>query len=166
MTFRLGAQSQSRLIGVDLGLVAVVRRAIDLTEQDFGVYEGLRDASRQRKLFAAGASRTLNSYHLPDAGGIGHAVDLVPYIDGRLQWQDAPCLVVAKAMHSAASELDVDVTWGAVWDRPLRALDRENLAREIRAYLLRYERRHGPDKDPLIDRPHFQVPREALEMAA
>ena len=173
MTYRLGQMSESRLQHVDLGVVMCVRRAIEITLQDFGVYEGLRDLARQKKLFEAGASRTLNSYHLPDRFGLSHAVALVPYIDGRLQWQDVPCLRVAQAMHQAATELDVELTWGAAWDRPLRALDRQNLAREVDAYAQRWHKQRGPRPlnfegvwGPLIDRPHFQGVREQAALAA
>ncbi len=172
MTFRLGHLSETKLVSVDLGLVLTVRRAIELTEQDFGVYEGLRDIERQRKLFAAGASRTLNSYHLADSFGIAHAVDLVPYIDGRLQWQDVPCVRVAKAMHQAVRDVDVEVTWGAVFDRSLRELDPADLETEIEAYVARWRKAHPRPLlhkgywGPLVDRPHFQGVREQHALAA
>jgi len=172
VTFRLGHLSETKLVHVDVGLVMVVRRAIELTEQDFGVYEGLRDIERQRKLFAAGASRTLDSYHLADGFGIAHAVDLVPYIDGKLQWQDVPCVRVARAMHQASGELDVEVTWGGVFDRTLRALDPANLETEIEAYVARWRKAHPRPLQhkgywgPLVDRPHFQGIRESLALAA
>lgn len=157
MTFKLGATSQQHLVGVDVDLARVVRRAIELSEQDFTVFEGLRTAERQAELFNAGASRTMDSYHLPDERGIGHAVDLVPWIGGRAQWQSVPCLKVAKAMHRAAQQFDVPVTWGAVWDRELRALDPTELDLEIEDYVHRYRSRTG--KTPLVDMPHYQVPR-------
>lgn len=157
MTFALGATSRKHLVGVNVDLARVVRRAIEITEQDFTVFEGLRDAARQAELFAAGASRTLDSFHLPDERGIGHAVDLVPWIAGKAQWQEKPCLVIAKAMYRAAQQFDVPVTWGAVWDRELRALDATELDQEIEDYVHRYRARTG--KRPLVDLPHYQVPR-------
>lgn len=158
MTYRLGTISESRLIDVDPALVACVRRAIEVTEVDFQVFEGLRDRERQRELFFKGASRTMNSHHLADRYGIGHAVDLVPYVGGRLQWQQPLCNLIAKAMRRAAVDLDVPVTWGSCWDRELQALDGANLAREVAAYSARYYRTHGTDEHPLIDGPHYQVP--------
>ena len=172
MTFRLGQLSESKLEYVDTGVAACVRRAITLTAQDFAVFEGLRDIERQKKLFASGASRTLNSYHLADKYGLSHAVDLVPYIDGRQQWQDVPAVRVAEAMHRAACDLDVELTWGGVFDRPLRLLDRKALESEIEAYVARWRRAHPRPADhvgywgPLVDRPHFQGVREQLALAA
>lgn len=76
--YQLGKTSLQRLDGVHPNLVRVVRRAIEITAQDFSVNEGLRTLERQRRLVASGASQTLNSKHLKQADGFGHAVDLVP----------------------------------------------------------------------------------------
>lgn len=157
MTFRLGTVSASRLSEVQVDLARAVRRAIELTEQDFQVFEGLRDIDRQRELVARGASRTLDSYHLADKYGQSHAVDLVPFIAGKVQWQDGPCLEVARAMHRAARQFMVPITWGAVWDLPLAQLNVDDLDGEIDSYVARFVKDHG--RKPLVDRPHFQVPR-------
>lgn len=157
MTYRLGQVSLSRLQEVQVDLARCVRRAIEITEQDFSVFEGLRTLDRQRELVAKGASRTLDSYHLADKYGQSHAVDLVPFIGGRVQWQDGPCLEVAKAMRQAAKQFMVPVMWGGVWDIPLVKLDADDLEGEIESYVARFRKDFG--RRPLIDRPHFQVPR-------
>lgn len=157
MTFRLGPVSVSRLEGVQVDLARCVRRAIELTEQDFSVFEGIRTLDRQRELVARGASRTLDSHHLADKYGQSHAVDLVPFIAGKVQWQDGPCVDVARAMHRAARQFMVPVTWGGVWDIPLVKLDADDLEGEIESYVARFRKDFG--RRPLVDRPHFQVPR-------
>jgi peptidoglycan L-alanyl-D-glutamate endopeptidase CwlK len=48
MKFKLSQRSLDRLNGVDKDLVAVVKRAIEITELDFGVTEGIRTLDRQR----------------------------------------------------------------------------------------------------------------------
>jgi peptidoglycan L-alanyl-D-glutamate endopeptidase CwlK len=157
--YRLGAQSEANLSGVHPDLVACVRRAISRTSQDFGVFEGMRTHERQKKLFAAGASRTLDSYHLT-----GDAVDCPAYIDGRLLWQLAPAIRVARAMHEASVSLSVPIVWGAVWDRMLASLDAGKLEQAVNAYVTRYRLSHPPrvvngvmvQPEPLIDHPHFQ----------
>ncbi len=151
--FRLSETSQSRLEPLDPKLAQCVRRAITTVSVDFGVFEGLRTRERQEKLFREGVSRTLDSYHLT-----GHAVDLVPYIGGRLQWQMPACIQVAIAMREAAFTFGARVTWGAVWDFELLELDPANMQGEIDAYVARY-RAKNPGKNPLIDGPHFQVRR-------
>ena len=72
----LDQRSLKRLEGVHEDLVAVVKRAAELTDQPFIVTEGLRSIERQKKLVAAGASTTMRSRHLT-----GHAVDLAAFID-------------------------------------------------------------------------------------
>ena len=150
MAYRLGQQSEANLSGVHPDLIACVRRAISRTSQDFGVFEGMRSFERQKKLFAAGSSRTLDSYHLT-----GDAVDLVPYVDGRLGWQMPLCIRVARAVHEASVSLCVPIVWGSVWDRMLASLDPGKLEQAVSGYTTRYRISH-PGKEPLIDGPHFQ----------
>jgi peptidoglycan L-alanyl-D-glutamate endopeptidase CwlK len=57
--FELGTQSLKELEGVHPDLVVVVKRAIELTVQDFAVHDGLRTIDEQKKLVANGASVSL-----------------------------------------------------------------------------------------------------------
>lgn len=54
---------------------------------DFSVFEGLRDEATQRRYVRSGVSWTMNSKHLPQSDGLAWAVDLVPYLNGRLWWE-------------------------------------------------------------------------------
>lgn len=158
MTFAFGAKSRAKIAeGLAPDLVRCLNFAIEITAQDFCVWEVARTRERQAQLVAAGASRTMVSYHLPDANGRVHAVDIVPWIGGGPRWIEAPGLVVARAMHRAVRKFDVDVTWGGCWDRPFEALDALALDDEIDAYVARMKAHTG--KKPLIDIWHFQVPR-------
>lgn len=105
--FVLSERSLSNLDGVHSDLVAVVKRAILITKQDFMVIEGLRSLERQEQLVASGASRTMNSRHLT-----GHAVDIVPY---PLSWDWPLYYPIADAMKQSANELNVDLEWGGDW---------------------------------------------------
>lgn len=122
--FKLSKRSVDNLRGVHPDLVKVVRRAIELTEVDFGVIEGLRTIERQRALKASGASMTLNSRHIT-----GHAVDVMAYVgsEGRWDWPLYPR--IAKAFKLAAKELGVPIVWGGDWkalrDGPHFELDRK-----------------------------------------
>jgi peptidoglycan LD-endopeptidase CwlK len=107
MTYALGTRSRQRLSGVHPDLVAVVKRAIQITEQDFSVLEGIRNINRQRELFKAGKSTTMNSRHLT-----GHAVDLAPW---PISWEWEGFYPIADAMKQAAEELEVDIVWGGDW---------------------------------------------------
>ena len=116
MGFKLGKTSLARLKGVDETLVNVVKRAIEISEVDFTVLEGVRTLERQRELYAQGRTApgnivtwTMKSRHIE-----GKAVDLVPY---PLDWNDLEKFKKIKdAMFQAARELDVNLRWGADWD--------------------------------------------------
>ena len=110
MTFALSKRSLQRLEGVHPDLVAVVKKAIEITEVDFGVTEGLRTLEKQKQYFEAGKSKTMNSRHLT-----GHAVDLVAYLEGAVSWEKALYRKVADAMFEAAGKLDVEIEWGGNW---------------------------------------------------
>lgn len=110
MPFVLGSKSLARLNGVHPDLVKVVKAAIKLSEVDFTVLEGLRTQTRQRQLFAAGATKTLNSRHLT-----GHAVDLGALIGGTVRWDFPLYTVISKAMKQASRDLGIPITWGGDW---------------------------------------------------
>lgn len=108
--FKLSKKSLSRLEGVHQDLVSVVRRAIEITEVDFSVIEGLRTPERQRDLVKAGASKTMKSRHLT-----GHAVDLVAFVEGKVSWDWPLYDKISKAMKQAAEELRIPLEWGGDW---------------------------------------------------
>lgn len=108
--YKLSNISESNLIGVHPDLVKVVRRAIEITEIDFRVIEGVRALERQYQLVAKGASKTLKSRHLT-----GHAVDLAAMIGSEIRWDWPLYHRIAKAMKDAAKELQVPLEWGGDW---------------------------------------------------
>jgi peptidoglycan L-alanyl-D-glutamate endopeptidase CwlK len=109
--FSLGLKSEGRLVGVHPDLVRVVRRALELSEVDFTVLEGLRTLERQKELVAAGASWTMKSRHLT-----GHAVDLAALLGGQVRWDWPLYHKIAAAMKAAAKELGIPLEWGGDWD--------------------------------------------------
>ena len=123
MSYKLGTRSLQNLSGVHPDLVAVVKLAITITEQDFTVIEGVRNINRQRELLKAGKSTTMNSRHIT-----GHAVDMVPW---PVDWNDLERFkVVSEAMKDAAEELNIPIVWGGDWksfyDAPHYELNRKN----------------------------------------
>lgn len=108
MSFKLGTRSRQNLSGVHPDMVAVVEKALELSEVDFTVIEGVRNIERQRQLLADGKSTTLKSRHLT-----GHAVDMVPW---PVDWEDLERFeAMARAMKAAAKELEVPIIWGGDW---------------------------------------------------
>ena len=122
MSYKLGTRSLQSLSGVHPDMVAVVKKAIEITGVDFTVIEGIRNINRQRELFKAGKSTTMNSRHIT-----GHAVDMVPW---PVDWEDLERFeVMAEAMKAAAEELEIPIVWGGDWksfyDAPHFELDRK-----------------------------------------
>lgn len=110
MTYNLSKKSKDRLSGVHQDLVKVVERAIEITEIDFAVLEGVRSKTRQEQLVKAGASQTMKSRHLT-----GHAVDLGAYVAGSVRWDWPLYHKLAVAVKQAAAELQVPIEWGGDW---------------------------------------------------
>lgn len=143
MGFVLGNNSLARLNTVDRRLAAVVKRAIQLTTVDFTVTQGNRTPDDQARLYGKGRTAaqmtakglpkayaqpkekqvtwTLNSNHIG-----GRAVDLAPYANGGIDWDEDGKLgywpAIALAMRTAAAEQGVKIKWGGDWsgtpDRP------------------------------------------------
>ncbi len=120
---KLSERSIKNLQGVHPDLVAIVHRAAEITPIDFIVTEGLRTVERQKKLVAAGASKTMNSRHIT-----GHAVDLAPTVEGEVRWDWPLFRQLGPAVKQAAQDLGHPIVWGADWvrfkDGPHFELDR------------------------------------------
>lgn len=124
MPFKFSQRSINNLSGVHPDLVKVVRLALEISEIDFAVIEGLRSKERQAELVKAGASQTMNSRHIT-----GHAVDLAAVVGGTIRWDWPLYERIAKAVKTAAAQLKVSVIWGGDWvsfrDGPHFELDRK-----------------------------------------
>jgi peptidoglycan L-alanyl-D-glutamate endopeptidase CwlK len=160
MGYTLGARSRAELAGVHPKLVQCVESAIAITEQDFTVMDGLRTLAEQKVNLSRGVSKTMNSQHLPQADGLGHAVDLVPWINGGPRWEWPPIYRIAAAMLIASRQHGVRLRWGGVWDKELATLapvaaDLETAPAAFEKAVAAYCKRHpGPD---FLDGPHFEL---------
>lgn len=110
MTFKLSQKSLDRMSGVHPDLIKVVKRAIELTQVDFGITEGLRTVERQKQLVAEGKSQTMKSRHIT-----GHAVDVVAYTDGKISWEWKLYEQISKAFKQASADVGVPIEWGGDW---------------------------------------------------
>jgi peptidoglycan LD-endopeptidase CwlK len=108
--YKFSANSEKKLAGVHPDLVRVARRALELSEVDFGISEGLRTTARQKQLVAAGASQTMHSRHLT-----GHALDVVAYVGGKVRWDWPLYTKISQSFKQAAAELHIPVEWGGDW---------------------------------------------------
>ena len=133
--FKLSQRSLNSLSGVDPNLVKVVKRAIEITEQDFIVIEGLR--TREQMMINYGKGRTAaqlavhgipTSYAKPKESKVtwltnpfasnhakGKAVDIVP---APVTWDDiSKFKKINEAMQAAAKELGVKLSYGGDWTK-------------------------------------------------
>lgn len=133
MSYKLSELSLGRLTGINSDLEKVVKRAIEITKQDFMVVEGLR--TREQCMINWGKGRTVAvcatkgipaKYAQPSLAKVtwlnnpfaskhvsGNAVDLVPY---PVDWNDlSKFKVIADAMKQASKELNVKLSWGGDW---------------------------------------------------
>lgn len=133
--YLLSKLSLSRLVGVNPELVNVVKRAIEITGQDFLVVEGVR--TKEQCYINYGKGRTASQcqaknvpikYAQPKLSKVtwlndplaskhvtGKAVDLVPY---PVDWNDLNKFrKISVAVKAAAVELNVEISWGGDWAR-------------------------------------------------
>lgn len=111
----LSARDKSRLVGVHPDLVRVIRRAAATTSLPFAVLEGPRTVERQRQLVAQGASRTMNSRHIPGRDGLAKAVDVAPLLNGKISWDWPLYHRLAAVIKAAAAAEGVPIEWGGDW---------------------------------------------------
>lgn len=141
--FVFSRNSRSKLAGVHPKLIAVVERALSISNTDFSVIDGLREYAVQLRYVKTGASKTLKSKHLKQPDGFGHAVDLLPYKAGQSsdeRWEDASGFMeVSRAMLQASFELGVKIRWGGDWDRDGKT------------------RSQGDKDEKFVDLPHFEL---------
>ncbi len=110
---------KEKLKEVNASLANVVALAATRSPFDVIVTEGRRSRERQAELYAQGRTKpgkivtwTLNSKHID-----GKAVDVCPYVNKKIPWEDKLLFVsLGREMLSAADELNVKIRWGYDWD--------------------------------------------------
>jgi len=113
--YQFGTKSEAQFKGVHPDLVAVCRRALQLSPVDFMILQGLRTVAEQEKNVAKGASQTMRSRHLT-----GHAIDFGAHVGGKYINGDTPDEYryyeqIAAAFKKAALELGILIVWGGDW---------------------------------------------------
>lgn len=152
--YKLGTASLKELQGVHPRLILVVTHAIGISTQDFTVYDGARTKREQEEYVRRGTSKTLRSRHLIQKDGLGHAVDLVPWINGKARWEWGAIWPIALAVGKAGAELDIHLTWGGVWDRRMDQYSCGSIL-ALQTAVEDYKQRH-PGSD-FLDGPHFEL---------
>ena len=128
---KIGLSRRSKLnlsAGLDYRLSHILMEALQLDyKHDWGVFETKRTVEQQRKNVANGASKTMNSKHIPDSLGIVRAFDIVPWIGGKWTWdgrEAKECFdeVIGTLKKLANKYYPGQITFGEDWktlvDRP------------------------------------------------
>jgi len=140
--FSFGLNSTNQLNTLAEPLRLVLLKAVE--SYDFSITEGRRTLDTQIRNIRSGASKTIDSRHIPrdargvyDPQGLSEAADLVPYQKGVNPWPQSgdTSEEVAKKhrrfyfmqgiLYQAAKELDVDVRIGVDWDGDLDFFDQD-----------------------------------------
>ncbi len=116
---KLSPRDEAHLKRVHPDLARVIRRAAAIWPhkgQVFFITCSLRTMEEQRKLLAAGATRTLRSRHLPGkTNKLSHAIDLALKLNGKVRWDWPLFAQMAKTVKAAAKTEKVSIEWGGDW---------------------------------------------------
>lgn len=117
MAYKFGKTSKRKLATATVRLRSVMNEAIRISPMDFGIAEGHRSLSTQKKYFKEGKSKldgvTKLSKHqqLPS-----HAVDIYAYYNGKAQWDKESIIFLAGIIMAVAKKMRVRLRWGGNWD--------------------------------------------------
>lgn len=131
---QFGKRSLESLKGVHPDLVKVMTEAIKSTPIDFTITDGGRTTAQQQALYAQGRAKPgqivtktdgvkKKSNHQAKSDGYFYAVDLYPYINGKIDFNDTKSLeIIAAHIKSIAKSLNIKIGWGGdwkgSWDKP------------------------------------------------
>lgn len=138
---KFSSRSRAAFKGVHPQLIRVMEAAITNTPHDFTVTDGVRTLDQQQALFAKGRTKPGGivtnadgikgkSNHQVKADGYGHAVDLYPFVNGGIDFNDRDKLlpIIAAHIKATAACLGIGIKWGGDfpatktlpkgWDKP------------------------------------------------
>lgn len=130
---KFSKRSLSNLEGIHPKLIDVLTEAIKNTPIDFTIVEGVRTLKRQSELFSQGRTTKGNivtyadginkkSNHQIKKDGYGYAVDIYPYVDGKLYITEKETInyltEATNHIKSIAKKLNVSIKCGIDWKKP------------------------------------------------
>ena len=113
--FKLTEKDMRTMKGVHPDLVRVIVEAAKTAKTPFRVLEGMRTAAKQMEYFKKGTSR-LDGVKKKSKHQIGKAVDIVPIVNGKVEFRSwVPFHPMAANVKAAAKKLGIKITWGGDW---------------------------------------------------
>lgn len=110
--------SENKLKKLHPDMVKVVRRAQKLVkDKDFGaiITCTVRTVAEQKILVKKGASKTMNSRHIPGKDGYAKAIDFAVTLNGKVRWDWPLYARLADVMKQAAKLEKIPIVWGGDW---------------------------------------------------
>jgi len=110
---KFGTASTERLATADPRLQKLFNEVIKTF--DCTVIEGHRTKEKQNEYFAAGKSKLQwpNGKHCSNPS---MAVDVAPYINGKLSFNTTHCIYFGGYVKGVADQLGIAIRWGGDWD--------------------------------------------------
>lgn len=115
--YRLSRTSLKNLEGVNEDLVRLMLRSIENSPVDFMVVEGLRSKERQQELYKKRPRVTqVDGLVRKSKHQVGRAVDICPWWDGKLQWNDRSAFYeISGHIKRMAKVMGIKIVWGGDW---------------------------------------------------
>jgi len=128
---KFGTASTERLASCDARLQKLFNEVIKTF--DCTVIEGHRTKEKQNEYFAQGKSKLKwpEGKHCADPS---LAVDVAPYVNGKLSFNIQHCCFFAGYVLATAAHMGIDVRWGGDWDG-----DKEAMTDQTFQDLIHYE---------------------------
>ena len=115
--YSFSERSLNNMKGLHPDLVSVLEHAIVNAPYDFTVIEGLRNITRQKALFDGKATLTMDSKHLIQNDGYGHAFDIGYIYDNHLDARYETYADLNDHFQEIASRLGVKLKWGGTFKK-------------------------------------------------
>lgn len=130
---KFSTRSLTNLKGLHPDLIRLMHEAIKACPIDFTITEGVRTDERQKELYAIGRTKPgrivtscdgikKKSNHQIQADGFGYAVDLYPFVNGKLlvtEKETVSYLIkIAAHIKQTAKNMNIKITWGGDWKTP------------------------------------------------
>lgn len=122
--FKLSHRSLTKLNGIRPELITLAVLGIKDTPYDYGITNGIRTREEQEYIYAQGRSRagkvvtwTMESKHLIQPDGFGHAFDFGVWVGGKLTWEEYYYDAVGEHLNHLAAQLDIPILWGGKFKR-------------------------------------------------
>jgi len=135
---KFGSASLAKLKGVRPDLVRLMNAAITDSPVDFSIVYGVRTQAEQVALYALGRTKvnpdgksakkplgnivtqkngtTNKSNHQVKSDGYGHAIDFVPFVNGKIDWNaDTEFRIIAAHIMATAKCMGIAIIWGGTW---------------------------------------------------